>query len=173
MEQIKKLELVLADWYKNAPHLPKNGQKWLTENVWWIVLIGVILSAIGAVMIIFGTLFAGTLLTVVGGLVGAAVGGILLVAVLVSLAFSVIEIVLSAMAITPLKNGKKRGWNYLFVAYLVMVLSVVVSFIFHFSTGGFIGLIWNVIWLAIIGYFLFEVRSHLVQAKTVGKTHAK
>lgn len=165
MEYAKKLELLLAGWYKNAPHLSRNGQKWLGENVWWIVLIGVILGAVGVVVILFGTLFAGAALTVIGGPVGFALGGILLVAVIVNLALSVIEIVLSALAIAPLKNGKKKGWNYLFGAYLVAALAAVVSFVFHLGVGSFAALLWAVVWLAVSGYFLFEVRSHLVPTK--------
>lgn len=170
MEQVKKLEQVLAGWYKNAPHLPQNGQKWLTQNAWWIVLIGVILGAIGVVAVVMGTLFAGTLLTAVGGLVGAAVGGFLLVVVLISLVFSVIELVLMALAIAPLKDGKKKGWNYLFVAFIVTAIAVIVDFILHVNGNGFMSLVWNAICLAIGGYFIFEIRSYMLGAKA---THAK
>lgn len=165
MEQLKKLEVTIAGWYKNAPHLPLNSQKWLTENAWWIVLVGVILSVFGVFSILAGTLFAGTLLTVFGGVVGAALGGVILVAVFVGLAFSVLEIVFAAMAIAPLKDGKKKGWNYLFVVYLLAALAVVVGFLFHLNVNGFMGLLWGVVWLVIEGYFLFEVRRYMLKTK--------
>ena len=34
MEVIHNLEATLAKQYKKAPHLPKEGQKWLAENAW-------------------------------------------------------------------------------------------------------------------------------------------
>ncbi len=49
MESLQKLEATVGEWYKGMPHLPKNGQRWLAENAWWLVLIGVILGAIGAI----------------------------------------------------------------------------------------------------------------------------
>ena len=166
MEQIKKLEKVMAGWYERAPHLPENGQKWLTENAWWIILVGVILNGFGVIAILFGTLFAGTLLTTFGGVVGLALSGVLLAAVLTGMALSVLQIVLLIMAIAPLKAGEKKGWNYLFIAYLVFALAVVVGFLFHLgTTGGLGGLIWGAIWLAIGGYFIFEIRSFMLRQR--------
>lgn len=170
MEQIKRIELKLADWYESAPRLPLRGRKWLAENVWWIDLIGVILSGISILAVVSALFLATGILTIVGGVVGATIGGILLVAALVNLAFAIVEIVLLAMAIGPLKNGLKRGWNYLFVVFLLSILSALVSFLFHLSAGGLVALFWNAVFLAIWGYFLFEIRRYLVNAK--GKSRA-
>lgn len=162
MEQIKQLELKMAEWYKAVPHLPARGQAWLANNIWWIVLVGVILSGLGLCILLLVVLLVATGLVVFGGAIGAALSGILLVAVLINCGFSIVELIFSAMAIGPLKQGQKRGWNYLFAAYLVMVAATIVSFLLHLNAPGLVGLVWNVICLAVIGYFLFEIRSHLL-----------
>src|SRR5690349_14000149 len=122
MESLKNLETMVASWYKGVPHLPKNGQKWLAENAWWLVLIGVILGTLGILSVLLGTLVVGTLLAGVGGPVGAAIGGLAFVIVVVSLAFGVVDMVISAMAISPLKTMRKKGWSLLFLVSLINVL---------------------------------------------------
>jgi len=169
MQQIKKIELKLAQWYDSAPHLPVRGQKWLTDNAWWIDLIGVILSAIGMLMIFLAILVATGVLGILFGIGGVAIGGLLLVAALINVAFAIVEIVFLAMAIIPLKNGQKRGWNYLFVVLLLSTLSTLVSFLFHLNAGGLVALFWNAVCLAIWGYFLFEIRRYLVGAKAASR----
>jgi hypothetical protein len=157
MESIHKLELLIASWYKGMPHLPKNGQKWLAQNAWWLVLIGVIFGVMGIFFVISVTLLAGMFLAGFGGFAGVAAGGIALLAVLVYLIFSIAEVVLSAMAIAPLKTMRTQGWTLLFMAMLVNVLSLVFSFLFNFNL---FSLVWGLIIVAIAMFFLFEVRDY-------------
>lgn len=167
MEQIKKIELKLAEWYSASPHLPVRGQRWLAVNAWWIDLVGIILSVIGILMILFVLLLTeGFLaLAMTGGGIGTMRGDILFTAALINFVFWVVEIVLLAMAVGPLKNGLKRGWNYLFAVFLLSVLSALISFLLNLSAGGLVALFWNVVVLAIWGYFIFEVRQYFVGAK--------
>lgn len=164
MQNVIKLEKMAAEWYKGAPHLSKNGQKWLATNIWWIVLIGVILGGFGILSIVAATFFASALLVGYAGVVGTALAGAALLAVLVTLAFSVAVTVLSAMAISPLKVLKKKGWNLLFLVALLQVASLVVSFLFNYSL---FSLVWGLIMAAIGGYFLFEVREYFTDSKTI------
>ena len=61
MDSLRNLEAMVASWYKGVPHLPKNGQRWLAENAWWLTLVGVILGTMGILSVLLGVLafFAG------------------------------------------------------------------------------------------------------------------
>lgn len=157
MESLRNLEAMVGSWYKNVPHLPKNGQRWLAENAWWLTLVGVILGTIGILSVLLGVLVAGTLLAGYGGPIGAAIGGLAFMIVAISLAFAAVDMIISAFAIAPLKAMQKRGWSLLFLAALVNVLSVLISFLFQLNL---FSLIWGLLFAAIGGYFLFEVRDY-------------
>jgi hypothetical protein len=174
MESVHKLEKTVAEWYKAVPHLPKGGQKWLADNVWWIVVIGVVLSVLGLFSILSLLFLAGAGLALAGGAtggaygsaVGAALGGVVLISVIVSLAVYVIELILMAMAISPLKNHKKKGWDLLFLVALINVLSIVVTGLLGMN---FFSIIWGLLWAAVGGYFLFEIYGHFGGAKNVSE----
>ncbi|HSW77362.1 MAG TPA: hypothetical protein VLG36_01015 [Candidatus Chromulinivoraceae bacterium] len=168
METVRSLEVTVASWYKNVPHLPKSGQKWLAENIWWLTLVGVILGALGIISTLFVTMLAGVALVGFGGVVGAAVGGLALIAVLVTLAFAVIDVLIGATAIMPLKSMQQKGWSLLFLMALVNTASLVVSFLFHFEL---FGLIWGLLWIAVGLYFLYEIHDYFVAVKS--HRHAK
>jgi len=169
MESLRNLETMVASWYKGMPHLPKNGRLWLAENVWWLVLVGVILGSLGIVSVLLGALLAGTLMAGYGGPVGAALGGLAFVIIAISLAFGIVDMVLSAMAITPLKAMRKKGWSLLFLVALINVLSLLVSFLFQLNL---FSLIWGLIFAGVGGYFLFEVRDHFVAERPAKKAAA-
>jgi len=166
MDTINKLELTVASWYKGVPHLPEQGRKWLATNIWWITLVGVILGSLGILSVIAATFFAGAALSVYGGIAGATVGGLVLVAALAVVVFMAITVVLSAMAITPLKMLQKKGWKLLFIVALVQVVEHAVSFLFNWSL---FGLIWNLLFTAVGAYFLFEIRDFY--GKAIAKPH--
>lgn len=157
METIQNLKTTVASWYKNVPHLPSEARTWIARNIWWIVMIGVILGAFGVLSIVSLTFFAGALLAGLGGVVGAAVGGFAIVAVLVSLAFSIVCLVIAALAISPLKAMKQRGWDMLFLLAVIQVVSLALSLVLTFDI---FGTLWGLVWAAVGGYFLFEIRGH-------------
>jgi hypothetical protein len=156
MDTVRKLETTVAGWYKAVPHLPKEVRKWLSENLWWIVLIGVIIGALALLNVLFFTLLAGTVLTALGGGVGAAVGVVIFIGVLVSVALGLVAVVLGGMAITPLKAMQKKGWTLLFIVLLIEVVSTVIT---HVLSYNLFGLVWGLLWVAVGGYFLFEVHE--------------
>jgi hypothetical protein len=156
MENVKKLEDMIQEWLKPLPHLPTEWRKWLSQNVWWITLIGVILSGFAvwgiyqaAVMVNQYTNF----LNAVG--VTNTVGWTL--PMMVSIALFGLTAVIMAMAVGPLKEMKAKGWDLLFLSTLVSIAGSV----FNYGSGSLATSIIGAVIGAIIGmYFLFEIRSY-------------
>lgn len=161
MEYIRKLENTIAGWYKNMPHLPVNGQKWLAQNAWWLVLIWVILGAFGIFSLLMATFFASAFLSGFGP-VGAVVGGLALIAVTIALLFGIVNVVLGAVAVSPLKMMQKKGWTLLFVVALLNVAAEVLAFLFDLNI---FALVWGLLFVAVGAYFLFEIRGYFDGAK--------
>jgi len=162
MQLINKLEKIVLEWAKNVPHLPIVAQKWLATNVWWIVLIGVILSGISTLIALAG-LF--TIISLIGSVsssyyVTSAYNSWTVVTTVVSLIFSALSVVVLAFAITPLKAIQKKGWVLLFLSWLINVASIVVNAVLSLSIIGFIfSIMFGAIGLAIAGYFIFEIHG--------------
>ena len=169
MENIRKLEGVIAGWFKNVPHLPPTGQKWLAQNAWWLVMVWVILGVFGIVSLLMVTFFASAFLTGFGP-VGAVVGGLAFVAVTIALLFAIVNVVLAAIAISPLKLMQKRGWMLLFVVALLNVTADVIAFLLDLNL---FALIWNLLFIGVGTYFLFEIRGYFDGAKSPKKVAAK
>jgi hypothetical protein len=163
MTTINKAENMVGSWLKGMPHLPRGGQKWLADNVWWIVLIGVIASAISILVGIAGIF---SYLAFVGNAAAyyytiSPYGSGWIISAVVSLLISALVVILLSMAITPLKSLRRKGWDLLFMVLLIDAVSVVLGSILSLSVLGFIfGIILGAIGLAIGAYFMFEIRSH-------------
>ena len=162
MELINKLEKLVLGWAKNVPHLPIAGQKWLASNVWWIALVGAILSGIAALFTI-GVLFTAiTLMSAASSAyyVSNSYTSIAVLNAAVSLVFLVVNGILLAIAVKPLQTKQKKGWVLLFLTLLVQAVSIVVNAILSFSILGFIiSLLFGAIGLAIGAYFIFEIHG--------------
>lgn len=173
MEYISKLEKLVLGWAKDVPHLPVAGQKWLGANVWWIALIGAIISGIatlislGAITALIGTLGAPSS----AYYVTSDYTSLAIMTALVSLIFIVANGVLLALAVKPLRNMQKKGWVLLFLTLLVQVVSVLVRAVLTFSVVGFIvGIIFGAVGLAITAYFLSEIHGQFGhRARTTAK----
>ncbi len=170
MESIHKLEDKIEVWLKPLPHLPTTWRKWLAGNVWWIVLVGVIISAFG----IFSLFSALSFLTATTNYYGAVLqeagvqvhGSLWSVSIYISIALLVVTVVLEAMAISPLKTQNKKGWDLMFLAYLIGIASSVISALLNLEIMSLIGAAIS----AVIGaYFLFEIRSYFKLVATVKK----
>jgi hypothetical protein len=168
MDTVRKLEKTVEEWLKPLPHLPAEWRKWLANNVWWIVLVGVILSVLGGLALI-GALFTamGAVATVntvynsLGVNLSPVYNGWWYSATIASIVFLVITVIINAMAVTPLKAKSKKGWDLLFLTFLVGVVSAVVSIVLNITTVSVVGsVISGVISVVIGAYFLFEIRSY-------------
>lgn len=137
--------------------MSKNTRAWLAANIWWLTLIGVILGAVAVGSLIFVTFLAGAFLGIYGGVVGAAIGGILLIAALFSIAFMAVTVVLGLMAVSPLKAMQKKGWTLLFIIMLIHAVELAISFLLRFNL---VSLVWGLLVTAIGVYFLLEIREY-------------
>jgi len=173
MESIHKLEDTIEGWFKSFPHLPNNWRKWLAENVWWLVLIGVILSVIGTIMLAMAIVVAMSAVSTVTSVYGAygvnvvqSYSGWWYIATIISVVFLFLTIIIEAMAISPLKVQNKKGWDLMFIAYLIGIASSVVSALLTLTIMNLLG---SIIGAVIGAYFLFEIRSYFKQAAIVKK----
>lgn len=123
---------------KKAPALPANIKDILVAIIPWFTLIGVILMI--------------PLLLIALGLSAFALPFMAYADVnhnMIWVVLSIVAMLLEAMAIPGLFNRKRKGWEFLFYAELVGVITT----LFTLSLGGIIGLV--------IGfYILFQVRSY-------------
>ena len=156
MQQLAGLEDGLNTFFKGLPHLPKEWRHWLADNVWWLVLIGVVLGAfgiLGLVPVVLGiSIFTGIV-------AGPAAGALVIITGIVNMAVLVVSVVLESMAVTPLKAKQKRGWDLLFLVSLVAFAGSVLNAIITGNIGHILGLLVG----TLIGlYLLFEVRMYFV-----------
>lgn len=176
MQSLHKLEKTVAGWYSGLPHLPKNVQKWIGENIWWIILIVFILSIFSVFSLIAGITALATLSTAAYSAYGmygvGADAGMALTAAWVTLAGLIVTTVVLGLAISPLKEGKKKGWDLLFFSDIAYFAITVAGMLVGFNFAGIIG---TVIGTAIGLYFLFEIRGHFLPhaTKPHHKTEAK
>ena len=139
------IEAWLLPIFAKAPHLPYGGRKFITDVAPWLSLLsGVLglfaLASAGLITMIFSPLL----------LLGGGVHGISL---LITIVLGLISSVLSLLSFNPLREMKKKGWDYAFYSMIIGAISTIVSMILAFGgIGGIIGLI-------IGAYLLFEVRE--------------
>jgi FtsH-binding integral membrane protein len=177
MQFLNKLERTVLGWFKGVPNLPTGARKWLGDNMWWIVLIGAILTGLG----VLGSLAAiSALLSVLDSVAvsyytSTTVTSWAIVTGFVGLAFSIVEGVLLAVAVKPLKDKQKKGWVLLFATWLVGAIAVIVNSILSLNVFGFIiGILFGAVWAAISGYFLFEIHGQFAHVeRSRGVKHAK
>lgn len=162
MDSVTKLETTVAGWYQKLPHLPATARRWLADNSWWMVLAAVIIGGLVVVGALTPLLFAGMLFAGLGGAIGAAIGGLLVIFVLFWIGLTVVSVVVMAMAVSPLKRLKKRGWNLVFIVLLLNLAAIVLKMLFDFEVGSFI---MGILGTALAAYFLFEIREYFTVAK--------
>jgi uncharacterized membrane protein YhaH (DUF805 family) len=171
MEFVNKVENRVATWYEKAPHLPLGGRQWLGTNVWWIVLVGTIIGAFGILNIIFFGALTALFVVGFGGPVGAAIVGVAAIIAVIALAGAILETIITALAIKPLKDKQKKGWSLLLLALIVALGFVLLTFLFSFDLSS---LIISLLWAAVVGYFLFEIRDQFgpvaIKVKPAKKT---
>lgn len=168
MEHVSKLERKILNWAASLPHLPEVARTWLGANVWWIVCVVVILSAI-AVLIDLNNIF--TTLTIMGSVAmtyfaSTTVSSWVIITAIIGLVFTALKAVLLAYAIKPLQNKQKKGWVLLFAAWLLSVVEVIVTSVLSLGVFSFImGILFGAIALAVTGYFIFEIHGQFAHVQ--------
>lgn len=173
MEFLTQLERTVLGWLKSVPHLPATVQKWLGDNVWWIALIGAILTGISVLWLIVSVFSNLSALTspIISYYASTTFVTLVIIKSLVALVFTALECVLLAVAVTPLKAKQKKGWVLLFAVLLIGAISAVVSAILTFNPFSFVtNIIFSALWLAVGAYFVFEIHgqfAHVERSKGV------
>ena len=121
------LEKWLDETYTKLPiQLPTEAKKWISDNIWWI-------TAIGGVLMLWGVWSVWQLAHYADGFAKWAneiskaygdspVSNDLGVFWWAGLCVMVIEAVVLLLAVSPLKDHKKLGWNLLFYSSLLSLL---------------------------------------------------
>lgn len=157
MQYVDTVANTAGKWMKDVPHLPKGLTKWLAENSWWLTIIGVVLSAFG-ILGLLTTMMAGSVVLAAVGAVG--LGGMVFVSSLVTLVGTGIAVVVEAMAISPLKAMKKRGWELMFFALLVSVALGIVGSLLSVNIAG---ILFGLVGAAIGIYVALELKPYFVK----------
>lgn len=171
--QIEKIEKMIEGWLKPLPRLPEGLTKWLANNAWWLTLIGAVLTALAIITTIGAMLIAipiilglETALHTYGAYAGMyssaySYSWLWLIASVISVAALVIQGILMAMAISPLKAMNKKGWDKLFLSYLVGAIATIVSIVINFNIVTFVfSAAFSLVFLAIGAYVLFETKKY-------------
>lgn len=159
MDAVKSLEAKLDEIFvKNAPYqLPAGLKKWIGEYAWILALVGAVLGGLAFI----GLLGVLGLTSVVATVAGA--GGYVLFAWLALVVLG-IEVALLIMAVGPLKEKKKRGWDLLFYSQLISVVFNLFNWLQGSNFGAnALSFVWNLIWITISLYLLFQVRSQFTR----------
>ncbi len=170
MRVLETFERTVGEWLQPLPHLPASWRKWLGRNVWWIIVIDLALSVfalIGAVAVFVTGASILTGLAVSGYLPAQTASGAALLQAGSALTLSLVQVVILALSVRPLRQQERRGWELLFLLFIVSAISVVVSAILSFDLSSiFLSLISGAIGLAISAYLLFEIRDSFTTATT-------
>ncbi len=180
MEWVAKLEKKAEAWIGSLklPKLPATARRWIGENVWWVAAVLAILSGIGVLFALSGIFSGLAAMTALPGswVVGAVTGWVVLSSV-VSLVFTLADAVLLGMAVNPLQQKQRKGWDLLFIVLLVGALSIAVNALVSILTLNPLaligGIVFGVLWLAIFAYILFEIRPEFAHVSKSAGVKAK
>lgn len=174
MEMVHSIEKVMEKWFKQLPfHLPEKARKWLGENMWWIVIVGVVFSIWSIINSLRALFWADTILQQArefAAAMGVSVpnNALIDIALWVNIIAFAVSISIEALAIKPLRSMKKKGWDLLLLA---MVVSIAGSLVSALLNGAIVeAIIGTVLGVAIGGFLLFEIRGQFLPAK---KEHPK
>jgi hypothetical protein len=161
---MKELEKKLAEWYKNAPALPKKAKDTIVEYWPYIVLVLGVLQLFAALALwhlasVADKLadFSNTLSVYYTG-TPTAISSFDKSMIYVGVALLVVEAVVMLMSVSPLLKRQRKGWELLF---LVSLLQVAYSVVLIFVDGrGAADFVLSLIGAAIGFYFLFQIRDY-------------
>lgn len=150
---IKDIDTKLKSLHESLPHLPVDARKWLARNAWWIVAAIVILGAVGLLqqarfMFGYGNIISPYTFYFTPAFAYTAFW--------ISTITHLVVLIISAAAISPLKQNRFGGWQALLVAGIVGLAGGLLAGILSPSTGSLVGLVIGTI---VYLYFLYEVRD--------------
>lgn len=139
-EYLVKLDKLMEEYLvKKAPKLPENGKVALVKFAPWLAVLGVVFG-LPAILAVLGL---GAVLTPFAVLAGSRSGFFWIWWVIM-----VVQVGLEALSIKPLFAKKMAGWNYMFYAQLLSV----VSSLQYFNVGA-------LLFTVLAFYLLYQVKS--------------
>ena len=174
MSTIKNLEQTLVQWQKKSPvHLPATWRRWLSDNSWWLVIIGVILAVLSVIGSLRTLLWADEIMRTsrqFAEAFGVTVPGASFTSQLglwISVATLAVAVLIQLRAVQPLRAKKKSGWDLLFLAVIVSLVGSLVS---GLVAGSIVSTVIGAAVAGLISWFvLFEIREQFLPAD---KKHA-
>lgn len=142
---------------KSPVQLPAGAKNWFGDNLWWLAIVGAVMSLLGAWSTWQTVNSANRMLDAfgVGDMYRQEIGGY----VYVSIAASLVSAALLLMAQAKLKERRKDGWNLLFYSFLLGLALSLVSMVMNAAYGVVGGIIGLAIGFVIGGWLLFQIRS--------------
>ena len=172
MQSLRKLEQRILHLVRDIPHLPSDAQAWLGRNIWVIVMVGSIISAVALFYLFIDWLaFVRAFNDPLGSLyVYGGISGWRIARDVTGFIFSALILTVTFAAIKPLKLQSKKGWVMLFVAWLLAIVSIILSALLSFKAFTFIlVLLMGATFAIISGYILFEVHAYFDKKGTPSK----
>ncbi|HRH93223.1 MAG TPA: hypothetical protein PKV72_01680 [Candidatus Peribacteria bacterium] len=139
------IEAWMLPLFQKAPHLPQNARQTVVDVAPWLALIG---GVLGLAAVFSASAFTSMLFTF-----SFFRYGIFPLLYVVSMLCVFAAALLELMAYQPLTQRRKAGWNFMFYALLINVVSFVLSIFAGYGNGG------HIIGLLVGFWLLFEVRD--------------
>lgn len=162
MNPLTTLEKTLARLFAQAPHLSVNARRWVGENIWWIVLVIALASTLGLLGDLPKLLKTASMTAATYNVFypySAVTVGSVVASGLVTLSLGVVIVVLLFLAVTPLKEQRLIGWRLLLMTRIIAIISAIATFIILIQNFSLYGLLWDLAFILIELYILFEVRD--------------
>lgn len=151
LSMLDGVEKQLAEWYKNAPNLPKGFKDWLAKYIWIFALVGGIFMTLSALALLSALGIFSFYASYYGAAGYAFFGWLSLIAVIA-------VTVMTFMAVTPLKEQKERGWKLMFILEFFYMVYGVLQWLYHPAYFG--NLLGTFLGAAIGFYFLFQIKEY-------------
>lgn len=146
MKSLDQLTKSLDQYYAKVPALPTNIKELIVTLAPWLALAGAFFAVLGAWSLY--SVMTSPFVAMV-----ARFGGVNNITWILSAVILVVTAVIYVMAFSPLRAKKVKGWNLMFYAIIVYVVSDIVTLSVGSIVMGVIG--------ALIGYyFLYQVKSY-------------
>ncbi len=154
IEKVKKtaddLMPKVEELVNKVPELPASWSEKTADWLYYLIIIGVIFNGLALVMMLFMLLGGFGAMIAAPMMVGAVLGPIMAILVLLAGSFVALMLVLQLKALPLIKAKKLLGWRYLYYAVLVMIAGMLVSF----------NLIGAIFWGGVCFYILFNLKSY-------------
>jgi hypothetical protein len=168
---VNGFEAILLNVHRRLPHMPRSIVDWMGANLWWLVIAVIVLLfySITQAMPLLTLSILGFQFSEVSK---PSIGQLFSAEAIVSIVFFVAIVGLLIKSIGSLNSRKKRGWDLLFSAVLVYILSEIATSIIR---SDFAYLFMSALTSVAVLYILFELRDYFLPRIVMpdGTLHAR